>query len=223
MRTISAVGTAFLWIVVASAIETFMLDCDSYPDVCDNHLNGITCNGLPTKLHYDAKSKDNNKDSKRRAAIGCGSGNYCSGKGDCDEFPYASTFEGGLSCFSRKEDGYDSKDTIDHKFLSGVTRCVNPSQNSKHGNALQQFYSKSLKNKNSAALYISGSRTAKRVHWETRSRRMARRMHVQMNPRAITGTHPLHRKVPNVPQGITSETTFPRDSWRNGLISWHDL
>ncbi|KAI0074932.1 hypothetical protein K474DRAFT_1676739 [Panus rudis PR-1116 ss-1] len=97
MRAIYAISAAFAWVTIASAAETFMLDCDAYPDICDNHVNGITCNGLPTKLHYDARASIDGNNKKRRRAIGCGGNNYCSGKGVCDEYPYASTFEGGLS------------------------------------------------------------------------------------------------------------------------------
>ncbi|KAI0074933.1 hypothetical protein K474DRAFT_1773629, partial [Panus rudis PR-1116 ss-1] len=46
------------------------------------------------------------------------------------------------------------KDKIDSAFRAGSTRCANQSQNSKHGASLGQFYKNSLKNENSAALYI---------------------------------------------------------------------
>jgi hypothetical protein len=119
----------------------FQLSCGDYPDICDNHCNAFYChdmNGIT--LHYDATS-DAGEGDKRRTAIGCGSNNYCPSGTDCDEFPYASTYDGGLGCYP---DGYNGGDQLQQ---SGVTRCADPTQNSRHGNALGQFYrDKNLQN-----------------------------------------------------------------------------
>ncbi|KAJ6524366.1 hypothetical protein B0H19DRAFT_1085350 [Mycena capillaripes] len=93
----------------------------------------LVCGDYPDVIHYDATSDVGTAD-QRRTAIGCGSGNYCPSGTDCDEFPYASTYDGGLGCFP---DGYDGGDEL---VQIGTTRCADPSQNSRHGNALGQFY-----------------------------------------------------------------------------------
>jgi len=69
---------------------------------CDNHCNAFTCHDLNgVTLHRDETAGDTGDDDRRRAAIGCGSNNYCPSGTDCDEFPYASTFDGGLGVMSK--------------------------------------------------------------------------------------------------------------------------
>jgi len=133
-----------------SAAPIFTLACNDYADVCDNHCNAIFCHDFfstsTSFLHFDANAgKDRPKkgsktsaDDLRRAAIGCGGSNYCSGTGkDCDEFPYASTYDGGLGCVNARFPGPD-------KLLQkGTTRCADASENRSHGSQLGNFYEKS--------------------------------------------------------------------------------
>lgn len=125
-------------------IPDFVLNCTLYPDVCDNTCNAVYCHGLSQILHYDAQSNTDmpNPPSMttaagyRRANIGCGSSNYCSGTGlDCDEFPYASTFDGGVGCIAARFTGPAASIA-----QSGTTRCATPAQNRAHGAQLAAFY-----------------------------------------------------------------------------------
>ncbi|KAL0576509.1 hypothetical protein V5O48_005484 [Marasmius crinis-equi] len=119
----------------ALAQATFNLDCSRYPDVCDNHCNAFSCYGLyNVGIHRDITAADTGDDNRRRAAVGCGSNNYCPAGTACDEYPYASTYDGGLGCYP---DGYDGGATL---IQSGNTRCVDPGQNSAHGADLGNFY-----------------------------------------------------------------------------------
>ncbi|KAK7452660.1 hypothetical protein VKT23_012058 [Stygiomarasmius scandens] len=116
----------------------FQLNCASYPEVCDNHCNAFICHGLSgIALHRDTAASTTGNDDRRRTAIGCGGNNYCSGVGDCDEYPYASTFDGGLGCYPA---GFNGAATS--LIQSGTTRCVNPSQNRAHGAELSNFYAR---------------------------------------------------------------------------------
>ncbi|KAL0576510.1 hypothetical protein V5O48_005485 [Marasmius crinis-equi] len=121
----------------AFAQATFNLDCARYPDVCDNHCNAFSCHGLFNRgLHRDITAADTGDDNRRRTAIGCGEKNYCPSGTDCDEYPYASTFDGGLGCYP---DGFPGN-AADLR-QEGTTRCVDPSQNRMHGADLGNFYS----------------------------------------------------------------------------------
>ncbi|KAJ7749014.1 hypothetical protein B0H14DRAFT_2536473 [Mycena olivaceomarginata] len=133
--SVAAVALSMTETILAQVTVTpsFDLVCGDYPDVCDNHCNAFYCHDITSRIHYDATSDVGTAD-QRRTAIGCGSGNYCPSGTDCDEFPYASTYDGGLGCFP---DGYDGGDQL---VQIGTTRCADPSQNSRHGNALGQFY-----------------------------------------------------------------------------------
>lgn len=163
---ISIVLIGLLPVVFSQVI--LQLKCGSYPDVyfylfysprrtllmasilisnrCDNHCNAFSCYGMAgIVLHRDITA-DAGTNKERRAAIGCGPNNYCPSSTDCDEFPYASTYDGGLgvsvlsiagpqgmsACWDQRistqcyPDGYDGSD---HLQLSGTTRCGDPSQN----------------------------------------------------------------------------------------------
>ncbi|KAJ7671496.1 hypothetical protein DFH06DRAFT_1124701 [Mycena polygramma] len=98
LRILSAAVTALLVTPLSAQVTvtpSFNLVCSDYPDVCDNHCNAFYCHDITSRLHYDATS-DVGTGDQRRTAIGCGSGNYCPSGTDCDEFPYASTYDGGL-------------------------------------------------------------------------------------------------------------------------------
>ncbi|KAH8109301.1 hypothetical protein DFH11DRAFT_1548429 [Phellopilus nigrolimitatus] len=129
-----------------AAAQTFELVCQGntgYPDVCDNHSFAAFCRGITGHLHYDATA-DSGTGDQRRAAIGCsGAANHCTGTNtQCDEYPYASTYDGGLGCYP---DGYNGPDRL---IQAGTTRCANGPQNGRHGQAIGQFYSNMLHNNN---------------------------------------------------------------------------
>ncbi|KAF8883003.1 hypothetical protein BD779DRAFT_897853 [Infundibulicybe gibba] len=127
--------------------QIFALACDLYSDICDNYSNGVLCHGIGTTLHYDSTSSRGDGD-KRRAAIGCGSENHCSRTGtQCDEYPYASTYDGGLGCYPGGFGGA--------LIQSGATRCANGTQNRLHGQALAQFYRNQLHNQDGHAFGLS--------------------------------------------------------------------
>ncbi|KAH8109285.1 hypothetical protein DFH11DRAFT_952761 [Phellopilus nigrolimitatus] len=131
--------------------QTFGLVCQGnagYPDVCDNFSFATLCHGISNTLHYDA-TNDAGEGTQRRAAVGCkGSSNQCKGRAglDCDEYPYASTYDGGLGCYP---DGYKGPDKLAQ---SGTTRCADGTQNSRHGQAIGVFYKQMLKNVNGRRL-----------------------------------------------------------------------
>ncbi|EJD35586.1 hypothetical protein AURDEDRAFT_175315 [Auricularia subglabra TFB-10046 SS5] len=134
-------------IFVTSALAQmpqFVLNCTLYPDVCDNTCNAVYCHGVQQILHYDPLSNSNLPNpltgvtaaGYRRANIGCGTNNYCSGTGtDCDEYPYASTFDGGVGCIAARYTG-----AAGDIAQSGTTRCATPAQNRAHGAQLAAFY-----------------------------------------------------------------------------------
>ncbi|EJD35585.1 hypothetical protein AURDEDRAFT_130526 [Auricularia subglabra TFB-10046 SS5] len=102
---------------LVQAIPDFVLNCALYPDVPNP-------NTQTTAAGY------------RRANIGCGGSNYCSGTGlDCDKFPYASTFDGGIGCIARRFTG-----PANAIAQSGTMRCAAPAQNRAHGAQLAAFY-----------------------------------------------------------------------------------
>ncbi|KAH8109286.1 hypothetical protein DFH11DRAFT_1710049, partial [Phellopilus nigrolimitatus] len=132
--------------------QTFGLVCQGnmgYPDVCDTFSFASLCHGITDILHYDA-TNDSGEGTKRRAAIGCkGTANQCAGHTgiECDEYPYASTYDGGLGCYPG---GYRGPALAQ----SGATRCANGVQNGRHGQAIGQFYDTVLHHNNGQPLLV---------------------------------------------------------------------
>lgn len=91
------------------------------PNICGNDFYAINCAGKPTKLN-----RDSNNASAHRDANACASPNRCSGNptdsNSCDEYPYASSQQGGAGA---------------------VTRCVPAHENSVQGGTLSSFYTRS--------------------------------------------------------------------------------
>ncbi|KAH8109287.1 hypothetical protein DFH11DRAFT_1548415 [Phellopilus nigrolimitatus] len=144
--TITSASLLATIMIRPAAAQTFELVCQGnagYPDVCDNYSFAVSCHGITGFLHYDATS-DAGEGDQRRAAIGCtGTANQCANTGtQCDEYPYASTYDGGLGCYPN---GYDGPDQL---IQSGTTRCADGTQNGRHGQAIGQFYSNMLDNTN---------------------------------------------------------------------------
>ncbi|KAH8109281.1 hypothetical protein DFH11DRAFT_952565 [Phellopilus nigrolimitatus] len=149
--------TVFLSLLAATKIrpvtaQAFSLVCQGaagYPDVCDTFTFANFCHGISNVQHYDG-TNDPKKGDQRRAAVGSsGVANQCAGKGasvQCDEYPYASTYDGGLGCYPN---GYHG---TDHLAQAGATRCVDGTQNGRHGQAIAQFYRKALNRNNGRSL-----------------------------------------------------------------------
>ncbi|KAH7100029.1 hypothetical protein BKA62DRAFT_831331 [Auriculariales sp. MPI-PUGE-AT-0066] len=99
--------------VIARDYPVFTLNCADYPDVCDTHCYAIACSGTASNfrdvnryLHYAPNADTNfpnpqtsqSESQYRRQAIGCATSGctQANSANQCDEFPYASTFDGGL-------------------------------------------------------------------------------------------------------------------------------
>lgn len=97
---------------------TLTWDCTRVPNICSNDCYAILCAGKPTTLHRDSANA-----SANRALTACKSPNRCannpSDSNSCDEYPYASSQEGGKG---------------------SVTRCVPATENSRQGGTLSSFY-----------------------------------------------------------------------------------
>ncbi|THH18953.1 hypothetical protein EW146_g2103 [Bondarzewia mesenterica] len=137
MLTFSAVLISLSLVPALVNSQNFGIDCSLYSDVCDTACFAVFCGGVSGHgLHYDPNSgttkprqgSQTTTADYRRAAIGCVNSNFCdtSNTGlSCDEFPYASTYDGGLGCFPAGFPGQQSE-----LFQSGVTHCTNAGQNS---------------------------------------------------------------------------------------------
>lgn len=141
MRSFSPVLALFCLSAISARAATLTWDCTRVPNICSNDCYAIQCLGRPSTLHRDSADA-----SANRAKTACKSPNRCSG-GDsdhnscgkflfkaftllpssilielfiADEYPYASSQEGGSS---------------------SVTRCVSSTENSRQGGTLSSFYS----------------------------------------------------------------------------------
>ncbi|KAK0530851.1 hypothetical protein OC834_003169 [Tilletia horrida] len=79
---------------------TVVFDCTKVPNICSNDCYAIQCIGKPTTLHRDSENAAYHRNS-------------------CDEYPFASSAEGGAGA---------------------VTRCVPSRENSVQGGTLSSFY-----------------------------------------------------------------------------------
>jgi hypothetical protein len=150
--------------VAARDVPVFTLDCSKstgYPEACETHCFAAVCSAkagandfrqVQKYLHFAENSgsvKPNQPTAQtteadyRRNAIGCGSSTCAKDfpGSSCDEFPYASTYDGGLGCLTSR---YTGTDTI---ATTGITHCADLDDNTAHGRALTAFYTdKSLGN-----------------------------------------------------------------------------
>ncbi|KAK0541040.1 hypothetical protein OC835_000360 [Tilletia horrida] len=112
------------------AIPSLTFNCRAYPDVCDHHVYANGCANFRFVLPQNGFHRDGNADdsisSKRRRAVGCGGVTNCGDNSDCDEIPYASTYDGGLGCYGVSA-GY--KGPQSDLYNRGSHHCVNRSQN----------------------------------------------------------------------------------------------
>ncbi|EST05430.1 hypothetical protein PSEUBRA_005107 [Kalmanozyma brasiliensis GHG001] len=111
-------GIALLGMASTAQAATLTWDCTRIPNICSNDCFAINCAGKPTTLHRDSANASTN-----RAKTACKSPNRCangpSDANSCDEYPYASSQEGGAG---------------------SVTRCVPSTENSRQGGTLSSFY-----------------------------------------------------------------------------------
>ncbi|SAM82111.1 uncharacterized protein UBRO_04400 [Ustilago bromivora] len=109
---------AMLGLASGAQAATLIWDCTRVPNICSNDCYAIQCAGKPTRLHRDSANASIN-----RANTACRSPNRCAGKpadsNSCDEYPYASSQEGGAG---------------------SATRCVPSTENSRQGGTLSSFY-----------------------------------------------------------------------------------
>ncbi|PWN44862.1 hypothetical protein IE81DRAFT_320832 [Ceraceosorus guamensis] len=105
----------------AASAATVTFDCSKVPNICSNDCYALKCAGKPSTLHRNSAAATDNRNHNA-----CKSPNRCSGNPDdsnsCDEYPYASTSEGGAGA---------------------VTRCVPAHENSVQGGTLSSFYTRS--------------------------------------------------------------------------------
>ncbi|EPQ56853.1 hypothetical protein GLOTRDRAFT_110324 [Gloeophyllum trabeum ATCC 11539] len=105
----------------AFAIPSVVFDCTRIPETCKNMCFAINCKHEPSQLTFDNPSATVKKG--RRNAAGCTTNNRCKGRTDkkttCDEYPFASTAQGGASA---------------------VTRCVSIDECRSQGGSLSSFY-----------------------------------------------------------------------------------
>ncbi|PWN95725.1 hypothetical protein FA09DRAFT_362765 [Tilletiopsis washingtonensis] len=111
---------AALAAVTAASAATVTFDCSRVPNICSNDCYAIRCLGKPTTLTRNSPQAEDNRD-----ANACRSPNRCSGNpsdsNSCDEYPFASTSQGGAGA---------------------STRCVPSQENSRQGGTLSSFYTR---------------------------------------------------------------------------------
>ncbi|THH10016.1 hypothetical protein EW146_g8509 [Bondarzewia mesenterica] len=137
MLTLSAVLISLSLTPVFVSSQNFGLSCALYPDVCDTTCFAMFCGGVTGHaLHYDPNSGTTmpNPSSQtttanyRRAAIGCVNSNHCATNTtglSCDEFPYASTYDGGLGGnFNPPSAYYQARSAPDSNFCPARSRRI---------------------------------------------------------------------------------------------------
>lgn len=127
---LSILAATFSTLMSCSMGAMITLDCTTFPESCNNDCYGIFSAGRPALLNWDKPTRS--VLAMRRRRSGCTyskTGNsVCSktngvkpwnqhGSGSCDEYPYASTSQGGQA--------------------STALRCVDQSDNSNEGRFLQ--------------------------------------------------------------------------------------
>ncbi|KII94884.1 hypothetical protein PLICRDRAFT_47919 [Plicaturopsis crispa FD-325 SS-3] len=146
MINILQVSVAILLFAVheTSAAKVFGLQTGSYPDVADHHCIAWACDGVryaetdpnPRGFH---RATSLNFVRNRRHAIGCDGVTQCGSGRQCDEIPYASTFDGGLGCYA--SEWTNSGRPLSDLYNFGTHRCVSSHDNGAHGSAVSTFYS----------------------------------------------------------------------------------
>ena len=126
--------------IASAQVPQFEWDCTNSLGTCNNACYAVNHGLAPARLTYDA---DKNNRNPRRTASGCNrtpcsNTNYKQWGGSCDEFPFASTREGGPNA---------------------ILRCVDGSENSSEGGQLGNFY-KTINNGNQFDLFITNYRGA---------------------------------------------------------------
>lgn len=126
---------------VAAAPPMAVFDCTKAPNICEGMCFIQKCKRGSDGQHFwkggfnyagqgtgaEKKVRDN-----RRKAIGCGPNNRCTGGTSCDEFPWASTWQGGLGEFV--PDGSPPQPS------AGETLCVPVKEQSSQGGQVSQIF-----------------------------------------------------------------------------------
>ncbi|KAA8913465.1 deoxyribonuclease NucA/NucB-domain-containing protein [Sphaerosporella brunnea] len=114
-----------LLVILASASLAlsinFEWDCTNSLATCNNACYAVNCKGKPGMLNYDSNAGNR---GPRRTASGCNrtpctNTNYRGSGNSCDEYPFASTTQGGTGA---------------------ILRCVDSTENSSEGGQLGAFY-----------------------------------------------------------------------------------
>ena len=92
-----------LMTVSLSLALNFDWDCEKSAATCNNACFAMNCKGSPGLLNYDSNGENRRP---RRTAAGCKptpctDGTYSKYGNSCDEYPFASTFQGGTGAILR--------------------------------------------------------------------------------------------------------------------------
>ena len=96
--------------VALTVAQNFDWDCTNSLSTCNNACYAVNCKGSPNLLTYDGNAA--NQDP-RRAASGCNrtpcsNTHYAAFGNSCDEYPFASTTQGGTSAILRCVDSSEN-------------------------------------------------------------------------------------------------------------------
>ena len=116
-------STRKLIILIAASIALavdFDWDCTNSLAPCNNACYATNCRGVASVLHYD---NDPANRPTRRNASGCSQTpctytNYGYFGNSCDEYPFASTFQGGKGAILRCVDGTENSSKVYNTVLN---------------------------------------------------------------------------------------------------------
>ncbi|KAI1380614.1 deoxyribonuclease NucA/NucB-domain-containing protein [Hypoxylon crocopeplum] len=131
----------FLFAASVAAVANFEWDCTNSLGTCNNACYAVNHNLAKGTLTYDSNKA--NRDPRRTASgcnkTPCTNTKYKRWGNSCDEYPYASTKEGGRKA---------------------ILRCVDTTENSSEGGQLGGFYGK-IKNGNKFRVWVRNYKGAK--------------------------------------------------------------
>lgn len=107
-------------VLTLTVAQNFDLDCTNALDTCNNMCYAINCKGSPTLLTYDSNNANR---GPRRTASGCNrtpctNTHYSSFGNSCDEYPFASTTQGGTGAIMRCVDSSESSSKLNNIVLN---------------------------------------------------------------------------------------------------------
>ena len=112
--------TIILTTVTLALAQNFDWDCTNSPGPCNNACFAINCKGSPGSLTYDSNAANR---GPRRTASGCNrtpctNTRYRSFGNSCDEYPFASTTQGGAGTILRCVDSPEISSTLYNNILN---------------------------------------------------------------------------------------------------------